>query len=191
MEHLRTLVIPVLLHQWTGCVCRPSRYVSEIPLWWFPSPIPSPGFYKACIFCSPILHRLLIPTHHTLRFGSRCLLNRMLMPLSSRRQMSKNSMPLLRYLTLHRKQCRTIPCLHCCTQWVQRYSYSSLCFLSPFQIALMAYDILLRLPDEVKYIWHKRPRLGIILYFLAQYPQLVLCLGQLIHFPTIKVRDYI
>ncbi|KAF8527744.1 hypothetical protein JB92DRAFT_831448 [Gautieria morchelliformis] len=37
-------------------------------------------------------------------------------------------------------------------------------------LALLAYDTLLTLPSEITYIWHKRIRLGSVLYLLARYP---------------------
>ncbi|KAF8509033.1 hypothetical protein JB92DRAFT_2949208 [Gautieria morchelliformis] len=40
--------------------------------------------------------------------------------------------------------------------------------------ALFAYDILLTLPYEITYIWHRRVRLGTVLYLLARYPALLL-----------------
>ena len=36
-------------------------------------------------------------------------------------------------------------------------------------IALLVFDTLLTLPSEIKYIWCKKFRLGIFLYFLARY----------------------
>ncbi|KAF8573868.1 hypothetical protein K439DRAFT_1624751 [Ramaria rubella] len=39
--------------------------------------------------------------------------------------------------------------------------------------ALLAYDTLLTLPSEVRFIWHKKFRLGTILYLLACYPTLL------------------
>ncbi|KAF8521057.1 hypothetical protein JB92DRAFT_3111438 [Gautieria morchelliformis] len=37
-------------------------------------------------------------------------------------------------------------------------------------LALLAYDTLLTLPSEITYIWHRRVRLGSVLYLLARYP---------------------
>ncbi|KAF8575530.1 hypothetical protein K439DRAFT_1268667, partial [Ramaria rubella] len=39
--------------------------------------------------------------------------------------------------------------------------------------ALLTYDTLLTFPSEVKFIWHKKFRLGTILYLLARYGALV------------------
>ena len=64
------------------------------------------------------------------------------------------------------------------------------CFISSLQTALLIYDILLRLPYEVKHIWQKKFRLGTILYLLAQYPLVVVSFSLFISFPTIKVRHY-
>ncbi|KAF8471536.1 hypothetical protein JB92DRAFT_3134975 [Gautieria morchelliformis] len=40
-------------------------------------------------------------------------------------------------------------------------------------LALLAYDTLLTLPSEITYIWHRRVRLGTVLYLLARYPALL------------------
>lgn len=40
--------------------------------------------------------------------------------------------------------------------------------------ALLVYDTLLTLSDEIKYIWHKKFRLGTVLYWITRYPALVL-----------------
>ena len=64
------------------------------------------------------------------------------------------------------------------------------CFISSLQTALLIYDILLRLPYEVKHIWQRKFRLGTILYLLAQYPVVVIFFGQFIQFPIIKVMHY-
>ncbi|KAF8461831.1 hypothetical protein JB92DRAFT_2186606 [Gautieria morchelliformis] len=40
-------------------------------------------------------------------------------------------------------------------------------------LALLAYDTLLTLPSEITYIWHRRARLGTVLYLLARYPALL------------------
>ncbi|KAF8488294.1 hypothetical protein JB92DRAFT_1435125 [Gautieria morchelliformis] len=37
-------------------------------------------------------------------------------------------------------------------------------------LALVAYDTLLTLPSEITYIWHRKVRLGSVLYLLARYP---------------------
>jgi Family of unknown function (DUF6533) len=41
------------------------------------------------------------------------------------------------------------------------------------QAALLTYDTLLTLPSEITYIWHRRVRLGTVLYLLARYPMLL------------------
>ncbi|KAF8576827.1 hypothetical protein K439DRAFT_1622552 [Ramaria rubella] len=40
-------------------------------------------------------------------------------------------------------------------------------------IASFTYDILLTFPSEVRFIWHKKFRLGTILYLLTRYPTLL------------------
>ncbi|KAF8585197.1 hypothetical protein K439DRAFT_1266884, partial [Ramaria rubella] len=50
--------------------------------------------------------------------------------------------------------------------------YAHLCTLTPTQ-AILAYDTLLTFPSEVRFIWHKKFRLGTILYLLARYPVLL------------------
>ncbi|KAF8572827.1 hypothetical protein K439DRAFT_1569145 [Ramaria rubella] len=40
-------------------------------------------------------------------------------------------------------------------------------------LALLAYDTLLTFPSEVRFIWHKKFRLGTILYLLAHYSALL------------------
>ncbi|KAF8573084.1 hypothetical protein K439DRAFT_1625314 [Ramaria rubella] len=56
--------------------------------------------------------------------------------------------------------------------------------LTPTQ-ALLAYDTLLTFPSEVRFIWHKKFKLGTILYLLARYPALlVLLLNVYLNFET-------
>lgn len=43
----------------------------------------------------------------------------------------------------------------------------------PFEIALLVYDTLLTFSDEIENIWHKKLKLGTILYLLARYPTLL------------------
>ncbi|KAF8579753.1 hypothetical protein K439DRAFT_1620294 [Ramaria rubella] len=52
-------------------------------------------------------------------------------------------------------------------------------------VAAFAYDTLLTFPSEVRFIWHKKFKLGTILYLLARYPALlVLLLNVYLNFET-------
>ncbi|KAF8575124.1 hypothetical protein K439DRAFT_1278105, partial [Ramaria rubella] len=50
--------------------------------------------------------------------------------------------------------------------------YMHLCTFTPTQ-ALLAYDTLLTFPTEIRFIWHKKFRLGTMLYLLARYSALL------------------
>lgn len=59
------------------------------------------------------------------------------------------------------------------------------------ETALLAYDTLLTLSDEIEYIWQKTYKLGKVLYLLARYPTLPLVLlAALAHFwkTSLQVR---
>ena len=44
-------------------------------------------------------------------------------------------------------------------------------------IALLAYDSVLTLSEDVSYVWKKKWKLGTALYVLARYPMPLLCIG--------------
>lgn len=49
--------------------------------------------------------------------------------------------------------------------------------LLPRAKALLTYDTLLTLPDEVEYVWCKKFKLGTILYLFARYPMIFISLA--------------
>ena len=54
--------------------------------------------------------------------------------------------------------------------------------------ALLAYDSLLTLVDEVLYIWKKKWKLGTALYLLARYPNLLYFLTEkIVNFTSFQV----
>ncbi|KAF8527238.1 hypothetical protein JB92DRAFT_2826313 [Gautieria morchelliformis] len=50
----------------------------------------------------------------------------------------------------------------------------ALTYVAVATLALFAYDTLLTLLSEITYIWHRRVRLGTVLYLLARYPVLLM-----------------
>ena len=59
-----------------------------------------------------------------------------------------------------------------------------LCHVIP---ALLVFDSFLTLPSEIKHIWHRKPKLGSILYILARYPTPMFFLGDIyIIFSTVS-----
>ena len=62
--------------------------------------------------------------------------------------------------------------------------------ISPVQTALLVYITLLTFSLKVKYIWHKKLKLGSILYFFARYPAVLVFLYPFLQFQTIKVCSY-
>ncbi|KAF8474571.1 hypothetical protein JB92DRAFT_1895966 [Gautieria morchelliformis] len=46
----------------------------------------------------------------------------------------------------------------------------ALTYVDVATLALLTYDTLLTLPSEITYLWHRRVRLGTVLYLLARYP---------------------
>jgi len=57
---------------------------------------------------------------------------------------------------------------------------SSQCLVLLILIALLLYDTILTLPEEIEFIWRKRFRLAALLYFLTRYPAILLLLGSLL-----------
>jgi Family of unknown function (DUF6533) len=59
---------------------------------------------------------------------------------------------------------------------------------------LLAYDSLLTLPHEVRYIWTQKFKLGTALYLLARYPTLLYLslqiMGSFLQFTSLLVRFF-
>ena len=146
------------------------------------------NIYAPCALCPTLT---VLTYSHTITFPLSCRLNRMPQPWfkhsQTRRSFILNNM---QHLTSELSMVFEYIFFAAFGKYTWVYLMTQFsCHVTP---ALLVFDSFLTAPLEIMYIWHRKPKLGSILYILARYPTTMLFLGNMyLNLSTVSLQVWI